>query len=108
MVLPALRHNEADEPSFTQPLMYERIKNRRPVRKLYTEALVNRGDLSIEDAERSLETFRQRLQQAFDDTHDEEDHQVAKVELERPAPMAATRPSTPPWTGPPSTSSWSS
>src|SRR5215211_5044255 len=40
-------HNEADEPSFTQPLMYERIKNRRPVRKLYTEALVNRGDLTI-------------------------------------------------------------
>ena len=82
-------HNEADEPSFTQPLMYERIKNRRPVRKLYTEALVNRGDLSIEDAEQSLEDFRQRLQQAFDDTHDEEDGQVAKVELERPAPMAA-------------------
>jgi multifunctional 2-oxoglutarate metabolism enzyme len=82
-------HNEADEPSFTQPLMYERIKNRRPVRKLYTEALVNRGDLSLEDAERSLEQFRQRLQQAFDDTHDEEDGQVAKVELERPAPMAA-------------------
>ena len=102
-------HNEADEPSFTQPLMYERIKNRRPVRKLYTEALVNRGDLSIEDAERSLEEFRQRLQQAFDDTHDEEDGQVAKVELERPAPMAADpavdtdrRPR------PPSTSSWSS
>src|SRR5829696_1422009 len=82
-------HNEADEPSFTQPLMYERIKNRRPVRKLYTEALVNRGDITIEDAEQSLEAFRQRLQQAFDDTHDEEDGQVAKVELERPAPMAA-------------------
>jgi 2-oxoglutarate decarboxylase len=82
-------HNEADEPSFTQPLMYERIKNRRPVRKLYTEALVNRGDLSIEDAEESLEAFRRRLQQAFDDTHGEEDGKVAKVELERPAPMAA-------------------
>jgi 2-oxoglutarate dehydrogenase complex dehydrogenase (E1) component-like enzyme len=82
-------HNEADEPSFTQPLMYERIKNRRPVRKLYTEALVNRGDITIEDAEQSLEAFRQRLQQAFDDTHDDEDSQVAKVELERPAPMAA-------------------
>jgi len=81
-------HNEADEPSFTQPLMYERIKNRRPVRKLYTEALVNRGDLSLEDAERALEQFRQRLQQAFDDTHGDEDGQVAKVELERPAPMA--------------------
>jgi 2-oxoglutarate dehydrogenase E1 component len=82
-------HNEADEPSFTQPLMYERIKERRPVRKLYTEALVNRGDLSIEDAEESLEAFRRRLQQAFDDTHGEEGGQVAKVELERPAPMAA-------------------
>jgi multifunctional 2-oxoglutarate metabolism enzyme len=82
-------HNEADEPSFTQPLMYERIKNRRPVRKLYTEALVNRGDLSIEDAEKALEEFRQRLQRAFDDTHDEEDSRVARVELERPAPMAA-------------------
>jgi 2-oxoglutarate decarboxylase len=81
-------HNEADEPSFTQPLMYERIKSRRPVRKLYTEALVNRGDLSIEDAERSLEQFRRRLQQAFDDTHDEDGGRVAKVELERPAPMA--------------------
>ena len=81
-------HNEADEPSFTQPLMYERIKNRRPVRKLYTEALVNRGDITLEDAERSLEEFRQRLQQAFDDTHDEGGGQVAKVELERPAPMA--------------------
>jgi 2-oxoglutarate dehydrogenase E1 component len=80
-------HNEADEPSFTQPLMYARIKARRPVRKLYTEALVNRGDLSLEDAERSLEEFRARLQQAFDDTHEEEGN-VARVELERPAPMA--------------------
>jgi 2-oxoglutarate dehydrogenase E1 component len=81
-------HNEADEPSFTQPLMYGRIKARRPVRKLYTEALVNRGDLSVEDAERSLEEFRTRLQRAFDDTH-EDDQKVARVELERPAPMAA-------------------
>jgi 2-oxoglutarate decarboxylase len=81
-------HNEADEPSFTQPLMYERIKARRPVRKLYTEALVNRGDLSLEDAERSLEAFRARLQQAFDDTREEEEGKVARVELERPAPMA--------------------
>ncbi|MGH9005408.1 MAG: thiamine pyrophosphate-dependent enzyme, partial [Acidimicrobiia bacterium] len=81
-------HNEADEPAFTQPLMYERIKARRPVRKLYTEALVNRGDLSLEDAEQSLEDFRQRLQRAFDDTH-EDGRKVAKVELERPVPMAA-------------------
>ncbi len=63
-------HNEGDEPAFTQPLMYARIKARPSVRKLYTEALVNRGDLSLEEAERSLEAYRQRLQQAFDDSHE--------------------------------------
>ncbi len=33
-------HNEGDDPSYTQPLMYKRIDARRSVRKLYTEALV--------------------------------------------------------------------
>ncbi len=80
-------HNEGDEPSFTQPLMYARIKSRPSVRKLYTEALVNRGDFSLEDAERSLEGFRQRLQQAFDDFR--EDGETPAIELERPAPMAS-------------------
>jgi multifunctional 2-oxoglutarate metabolism enzyme len=61
-------HNEADEPAYTQPLMYARIEGRRSVRKLYTEALVNRGDLTLEQAERALEDFRARLQQAFDET----------------------------------------
>jgi 2-oxoglutarate decarboxylase len=59
-------HNEADEPSFTQPLMYERIKNRRSVRKQFTERLVKRGDLSIEEAEELLGQYRSRLQEAFD------------------------------------------
>src|SRR6266536_1541346 len=80
-------HNEGYEPSFTQPLMYARIKSRPSVRKLYTEALVNRGDFSLEDAERSLEGFRQRLQQAFDDFR--EDGETPAIELERPAPMAS-------------------
>src|SRR5205085_639289 len=48
-------HNEGDDPSFTQPLMYEAIEARRSVRKLYTETLVNRGDLSVEEAEQALE-----------------------------------------------------
>src|SRR4029079_1609507 len=48
-------HNEGDEPAFTQPRMYEVIGNRRSVRKLYTELLVNRGDLTLEDCEAALE-----------------------------------------------------
>ena len=39
-------HNEGDEPAFTQPLMYAQIRDRRSVRKLYTEKLVNRGELT--------------------------------------------------------------
>ncbi|MEX2588433.1 MAG: multifunctional oxoglutarate decarboxylase/oxoglutarate dehydrogenase thiamine pyrophosphate-binding subunit/dihydrolipoyllysine-residue succinyltransferase subunit [Actinomycetota bacterium] len=59
-------HNEADEPAFTQPLMYRRIGDRRSVRKLYTESLVHRGRLSIEEAEEKLQDYRAQLQAAFD------------------------------------------
>jgi 2-oxoglutarate dehydrogenase E1 component len=61
-------HNEGDDPSYTQPLMYKRIENRRSVRKLYTEALVRRDDISIEEAEKSLEDFSKRMSQAFEET----------------------------------------
>jgi len=61
-------HNEADDPSYTQPLMYKRIETRRSVRKLYTEALVKRGDISVDEAEAALEDFQHRLQAALDAT----------------------------------------
>ncbi|CAM8648500.1 SucA 2-oxoglutarate dehydrogenase complex, dehydrogenase (E1) component, and related enzymes [Acidimicrobiia bacterium] len=61
-------HNEGDDPSYTQPLMYKRIDARRSVRKLYTEALVRRGDISFEEAEAALEDFQTRLQVALDET----------------------------------------
>ena len=61
-------HNEADDPSYTQPLMYRRIDARRSVRKLYTEVLVKRGDISLEEAEAALDDFQQRLQVALDET----------------------------------------
>src|SRR4051812_44090498 len=40
-------HNEGDDPSMTQPLMYDIIDRKRSVRKLYTEALVGRGDITL-------------------------------------------------------------
>ena len=61
-------HNEADDPSFTQPRMYEIIDKMRSVRKIYTERLVRRGDISIEQAGEYLEDFETRLQAAFDAT----------------------------------------
>jgi 2-oxoglutarate dehydrogenase E1 component len=61
-------HNEADEPAFTQPLMYSRIDERRSARKLYAEQLLNRGELSVEEAEKVFDDFRAHLQKAFEET----------------------------------------
>ncbi len=61
-------HNEGDEPSYTQPKMYKVIESRRSVRKLYTESLVSRGDLTLDDVEQALDDFLDRLQVALDET----------------------------------------
>jgi len=61
-------HNEGDDPSYTQPLMYAKIEKRRSVRKLFTESLVKRGQLSLEEAEKALDDYHSRLQTALDET----------------------------------------
>src|SRR3984885_15200894 len=61
-------HNEQDDPSLTQPLLYQLIKAHRSVRKLYTETLVRRGDITMEEAEEVLQDFSRRLQTALDET----------------------------------------
>ncbi|MFT4188036.1 MAG: multifunctional oxoglutarate decarboxylase/oxoglutarate dehydrogenase thiamine pyrophosphate-binding subunit/dihydrolipoyllysine-residue succinyltransferase subunit [Aeromicrobium sp.] len=60
-------HNEGDDPSFTQPLMYSTIDRKKSVRKLYTEALVGRGDITIEEAEAALADYQTRLEHNFAD-----------------------------------------
>ncbi|MGH3033772.1 MAG: multifunctional oxoglutarate decarboxylase/oxoglutarate dehydrogenase thiamine pyrophosphate-binding subunit/dihydrolipoyllysine-residue succinyltransferase subunit, partial [Gaiellaceae bacterium] len=79
-------HNETDEPSFTQPLMYRRIEELRSVRRRYTEMVVNRGDLPIEEAERALQEYSERLQQAFEETR-EQQPAVPTVERREPEPV---------------------
>ena len=63
-------HNEGDEPAYTQPIMYAKIRDRRSVRKLYTERLVNHGDLSLQEAEAALKDFQDRMEAAFAATHE--------------------------------------
>lgn len=62
-------HNEGDDPSMTQPLMYNLIEAKRSVRTLYTEALVGRGDITPEEFEAAQTDFQQRLEEAFAETH---------------------------------------
>ena len=45
-------HNEQDEPAFTQPRMYEAIRNRKSVRTCYLEHLLDRGGVTSDDADR--------------------------------------------------------
>jgi 2-oxoglutarate dehydrogenase E1 component len=59
-------HNEGDEPSFTQPLLYEKIRSRPSVRKLYTEALLERGILRTEDVSRIEEDLSGQLARALE------------------------------------------
>ncbi|MDX2968284.1 multifunctional oxoglutarate decarboxylase/oxoglutarate dehydrogenase thiamine pyrophosphate-binding subunit/dihydrolipoyllysine-residue succinyltransferase subunit [Kribbella solani] len=73
-------HNEGDDPSFTQPLMYDLIEQKRSVRKLYTEALIGRGDITIEEAEQAMQDFQQRLERVFAEVRD------AKNEPDTPPP----------------------
>ena len=63
-------HNEADDPSLTQPLMYAIIDQKRSVRKNYTEQLIGRGDITVDEAAEALRHFQQRLEQVFQETRE--------------------------------------
>jgi 2-oxoglutarate dehydrogenase E1 component len=58
-------HSEVDEPSFTQPVMYDLIDAKRSVRKLYTESLIGRGDITVEEAEAALRDYQGQLERVF-------------------------------------------
>lgn len=79
-------HNEGDEPGFTQPLMYDKIKNRISIRELYTEQLVMSGELSSQEAETIAETFAEKMQEVFEEV------KVRGVEPRTVAPGYATGP----------------
>ena len=63
-------HNEGDDPSMTQPLMYNLIEAKRSVRTLYLESLVGRGDISKEEFEAANSDFQAKLENAFVEVHE--------------------------------------
>ncbi|HET7930072.1 MAG TPA: 2-oxoglutarate dehydrogenase E1 component, partial [Rhodanobacteraceae bacterium] len=54
-------HNEADEPSATQPIMYDVIKQLPPTRELYAKRMVERGLAADGDARKLFDAYRDRL-----------------------------------------------
>ncbi|MBX9246678.1 multifunctional oxoglutarate decarboxylase/oxoglutarate dehydrogenase thiamine pyrophosphate-binding subunit/dihydrolipoyllysine-residue succinyltransferase subunit, partial [Actinotalea ferrariae] len=63
-------HNEGDDPSMTQPLMYNLIEGKRSARKLYTEALVSRGDITVDEAAQVLQDYQNQLERVFTETRE--------------------------------------
>lgn len=58
-------HNEADDPSMTQPELYSVIDEHKAVREHYTNDLIGRGDLSAEDAEAAARDFHDQMESVF-------------------------------------------
>jgi len=78
-------HNEGDDPSYTQPLMYRVIDELSSVREKYLETLVHRGDVDAEAEQAARADFDARLQAALDATRDA----APPKDLKAAAPPAA-------------------
>nr|WP_218869120.1 multifunctional oxoglutarate decarboxylase/oxoglutarate dehydrogenase thiamine pyrophosphate-binding subunit/dihydrolipoyllysine-residue succinyltransferase subunit [Leifsonia psychrotolerans] len=88
-------HNEGDDPSMTQPLMYNLIEAKRSVRKLYTEALIGRGDITEAEYEAAHRDFQDRLERAFMETHAAQSAPISVVDVNsQSADAAAGEPET--------------
>ena len=59
-------HNEGDEPSFTQPLMYSRIRAHKTTLELYAERLIGEGLVSADDVEKLKADWRAKLENEFE------------------------------------------
>ncbi len=58
-------HNEGDEPAFTQPLMYRRIKKHPSTREIYAKRLVDGGELSQDETDKVMQDIADRLEADF-------------------------------------------
>jgi 2-oxoglutarate dehydrogenase E1 component len=58
-------HNETDEPLFTQPIMYKKIKSHPSVTEIYSKRLAEEGVISADEVESMKKAFRERLEDEF-------------------------------------------
>ncbi|HKC84593.1 MAG TPA: thiamine pyrophosphate-dependent enzyme, partial [Blastocatellia bacterium] len=58
-------HNEADEPSYTQPLMYQRVREHPGVREIYTRQLIREGVVTQEEVNQMIEMLWRRYENAM-------------------------------------------
>jgi 2-oxoglutarate dehydrogenase E1 component len=71
-------HNEADDPSYTQPLLYRQIKEHPSVAVLYSERLVREGVI----AETEVQEMRKRIAVRFAEAHEASQKKAERYELQ--------------------------
>jgi multifunctional 2-oxoglutarate metabolism enzyme len=86
-------HNEQDEPAYTQPSMYERIKNHPTARDLFANKLIAQGVVTAEQAKEMVDEATARLQEAYKAV--KESHggsMIEKISQSAPLPTATLVP----------------
>jgi len=86
-------HNEGDDPSMTNPKMYAIIDTKRSVRKIYTEELIGRADITVEEAEELLRDYQQQLESVFKATRDSSSgpaNRITRLREPEPEPEVET------------------
>ncbi|XP_022218506.1 2-oxoglutarate dehydrogenase-like, mitochondrial [Drosophila obscura] len=61
-------HNEADEPMFTQPLMYQRIRKLKPCMTLYSEKLIKEGVITVADYKAMIAKYDKICEDAWEES----------------------------------------
>lgn len=61
-------HNEGDEPSYTQPLEYQKIRNKKSIREIYSEKLVQEGVVTPKEVQEEESKIKEQLQKALDES----------------------------------------
>jgi 2-oxoglutarate dehydrogenase E1 component len=86
-------HNEQDEPAYTQPTMYEKIKAHPTARDLYANKLIAQGVITAEQSSEMVAEATARLQEAYKSV--KESHggsMIEKISQSAPLPTATLVP----------------
>ncbi|WP_425394249.1 multifunctional oxoglutarate decarboxylase/oxoglutarate dehydrogenase thiamine pyrophosphate-binding subunit/dihydrolipoyllysine-residue succinyltransferase subunit [Actinomyces vulturis] len=75
-------HNEGDDPSMTQPVMYKLINGKASTREVYTKDLVGRGHITVEQATAIDEAYRSELERILNERRDVRAHENEKSNKE--------------------------